>query len=113
MLKVTVTEDERLITLILEGRLCGPCATEAERSWRTVTARVNNRKVLLDLTGVTYVSSEGERLLASILNQGAEIRVDGVLMAHLVEKLRERVSSTNRAVSSRRTPRSHRSPGVL
>jgi anti-anti-sigma regulatory factor len=112
MLKITVTEDDRRITLVLEGRLCGPCASEAERSWRTVMARAGNHKILLDLTGVTFVGGEGEALLAEVLEQGAEIRVDGVLMSHLVEELRERISTRTGAVSSRRTPRPHRSPGV-
>jgi ABC-type transporter Mla MlaB component len=104
MLKITVTEDDRRITLVLEGRLCGPCAAEAERSCRTAMARARNHKILLDLTGVTFVGGEGEVLLAEVLEQGAEIRVDGVLMSHLVEELRERISNTTGAVSSRRTP---------
>ena len=111
MLKVTVTEEDRRITLVLEGRLCGPCATEAERSWRTVMARAGNHKILLDLTGVTFVGGQGELLLVEVLEQGAEIRVNGVWMTHLVDELRDRISNTA-AESSRRTPRPHRSPGV-
>jgi len=108
MLKVTVTEDDRRIALVLEGRLCGPCAAEAERSWRTVMARAGNHKILLDLTGVTFVGGQGEVLLAECLEQGAEIRVNGVWMTHLVDELRERISNS----SSRRAPRPQRSPGV-
>jgi ABC-type transporter Mla MlaB component len=112
MLKVTVTDDDRRITLLLEGRLCGPWAAEAERSWRTVMVRAGNHRILLDLTGVTFVDGQGEVLLAECLEQGAEIRVNGVWMTHLVDELRERISNTG-ARSSRRAPRPHRSPGVL
>jgi hypothetical protein len=113
MLKVTIAEDHHRITLVLEGRLCGPCAAEAERSWRGVVARAGNRKILLDLAGITFVGSEGELLLSEALRQGAEIRAHGLLMGHLVEELRERISNTTGSVPSRRAPRPHGSPGAL
>ena len=113
MLKVTVTEGADGIALVLEGRLCGPYTAEAGQSWRSVLVRASRRRILVDLTGVTYVGSEGKLLLTSVLEQGAEIRVDGVLMSHLVEELRERISNTTGAGSSRRTPRPHRNPGAL
>jgi hypothetical protein len=112
MLKVTVTEDDRRIALVLEGRLCGPCAAEAERSWRSVMARAGNHKILLDLTGVTFVGGQGEVLLSQCLEQGAEIQVNGVWMAHLIDELRERIANTA-AEPSRRAPRPHRSPGAM
>jgi anti-anti-sigma regulatory factor len=113
MLKVTVNEGADRITLILEGRLCGPCTAEAEQSWRSVLACASGRRILVDLTGVTYLGSEGKLLLTSVLEQGAEIHVDGVLMAHLVQELRDKISNTSAVVSSRRTPRPHGNPGVL
>ena len=72
MLKVTVTEGDDGITLLLEGRLCGPCTAEAEQSWRSVLMRAGRRRILLDLTGIAYVGSEGKLLLTSALEQGAE-----------------------------------------
>jgi hypothetical protein len=105
MLKVTVTEEDRRITLVLEGRLCGPCATEAERSWRTVMARAGNHKILLDLTGVTFVGGQGELLLVEVLEQGAEIRVNGVWMTHLVDELRERIQTLQQNLPEERRGR--------
>jgi ABC-type transporter Mla MlaB component len=112
MLKVTIHEAEQGITLVLEGRLCGPCTVEAERGWRDALFRAGNHKILIDLAGVTFVDSEGELLLMNMLQQGAAIRVGGVLMKHLVEELRQRITGADGSTFSRRTPRPHRSPGV-
>jgi anti-anti-sigma regulatory factor len=112
MLKVTIYEDGHDPTLVLEGRLCGPCTAEAERGWRDLLARAGNHKILIDLAGVTFVDNEGEMLLMNMLKQGAAIRVGGVLMNHLVEELRQRVTRAGSSALSRRPPRPHGSPGV-
>ena len=112
MLKVTIHESEHGITLVLEGRLCGPCTSEAERGWHDALARTRNKKILIDLAGVSFVDGAGELLLMNILEQGAAIRVAGVLMDHLVEDLRQRVARAGGKALSRRAPRPHGSPGV-
>jgi len=109
MLKVTVHNRPDEITLVLEGRLCGACAAEAERSWRTALASATTGSLSVDLAGVSYVDRDGEWLLMEMLKRGATVRVGGVWMAHLIEELQERI--TNPA-TSRRAPRPHGSPGV-
>lgn len=111
MLKVTIHEDANEIKLVLEGRLCGECAAEAERSWRNALAGAGSREISIDLAGVSYVDRDGESLLMDMLEQGAAVRVGGVWMEHLVADLRRRISLSDSALS-RRTPRPHRSPGV-
>lgn len=109
MLKVTLNSGDHGVTLVLEGRLCGPCAAEAERAWRSVNNRA--KQISVDLAGVSYVDRDGELLLQDMLEQGATLRVGGVWMEHLVADLRRRIVPTDSALS-RRTPRPHRSPGV-
>jgi len=109
MLKVTVHNRSDEITLVLEGRLCGACAAEAERSWRTALATVTTGSMSVDLAGVSYVDRDGEWLLMEMLKRGASVRVGGVWMAHLIEELQERITNT---ATSRRAPRPHGSPGV-
>ena len=111
MLKVTIHNGGNGITLVLEGRLCGECVAEAERSWRNALAGAGSREVSIDLAGVSYVDRDGESLLMDMLEQGVDIRVGGVWMEHLVADLRRRISPSKSALS-RRTPRPHRSPGV-
>ena len=110
MLKITVNNASKGITLVLEGRLCGACATEAERTWRSALANAAAREIRIDLAGVSYVDRDGESLLQDMLEQGATVRVGGVWMDHLVADLRRRIAPS--AALSRRTPRPHRSLGV-
>ena len=111
MLKVTVHHRPHEITVVLEGRLCGACAAEAERSWRTALATAATASLSVDLAGVSYVDRDGEWLLMEMLQRGATVRVGGVWMAHLIEELHERITNTAPA-TSRRAPRPHGSPGV-
>ena len=111
MLKVTIHEGANGIKLVLEGRLCGECAAEAERSWRNALAGAGSREISIDLAGVSYVDRGGEALLVDMLEQGVAVRVGGVWKEHLVADLRRRIPVSD-AVPSRRTPRPHRSPGV-
>ena len=110
MLKITVNRDDQEITLVLEGRLCGACAAEAERSWRSALDAVGTRSICVDLAGVSYADRDGESLLINILEHGATIRVGGIWMGHLLEDLQRRVVR-NASATSRRAPRPHRSPG--
>lgn len=111
MLKVTIHTDAAGIRLVLEGRLCGECAAEAERSWRNALADAGSRELSIDLAGVSYVDRDGESLLMDMLEQGVAVRVGGVWMEHLIADLRRRITVSESA-PSRRTPRPHRSPGV-
>ena len=111
MLKVTLNTSENGIILILEGRLCGACASEAERAWRGVLANAGAQQISVDLVGVSYVDRDGETLLQDMLEQGATVRVAGVWMDHLLADLRRRIVPSDSALS-RRTPRPQRSPGI-
>ncbi len=111
MLKLTLNSGDNAVLLVLEGRLCGACAAEAERTWRDVLANDDAKQISVDLAGVSYVDRDGESLLQHMLEQGATLRVGGVWMEHLVADLRRRIVSGDSALS-RRTPRPHRSPGV-
>ena len=92
MLKISTQERERSVTFILEGRLCGAWATEAELAWSRLLSAVRDREILLDLGGVTFVDRTGEALLASMLERGAKVRASGVMMSHLVQEVQQRVS---------------------
>lgn len=92
MLKITTKERPGTITFVLEGRLCGPWATEAELAWTRLVASTQDQEILLDLAGVTFVDRDGEALLASMLGRGTKVRATGVMISHLVQEVQERVS---------------------
>jgi len=111
MLKITLNEQPTALTLVFEGRLSEPCTSEAEQCWRDAITRAGNKEINLDLNGVSFVDVAGESLLGKILERGATVHADGVLMAHLVEELRHK-QAIPETTDSRRTPRPHRSPGA-
>jgi len=111
MLKITLKRDDQKMTLVLEGRLCGACAAEAERSWRSALSSAGTSSFSVDLAGVSYVDRDAESLLLNMLEHGATVQVGGVWMGHLIEDLQRRMVR-NPPAPSRRAPRPQRSPGV-
>jgi anti-anti-sigma regulatory factor len=111
MLKVTTKEAESSLTFVLEGRLCRPWTAEAERGWTKLVSSAGNKKLLLDLAGVTFVDQDGEALLASMMQKGTKVRAQGVLVSHLVAQVQKRMQRKSRRFS-RSTPRPRRDPGV-
>jgi anti-anti-sigma regulatory factor len=92
MLKVSTKEREGSVTFVLEGRLCGDWAAEAEKAWSRVLASSGGREVLLDLGGVTFIDRAGEALLSSMLTRGTKVRGSGVMVNHLIDQVQEKVS---------------------
>ena len=92
MLKISTKEREGLVTFILEGRLCGAWAMEAELAWSRLVSTAKDQEILLDLGGVTFIDGTGEALLASILERGTKVRASGVMISHLVQEVQQRVS---------------------
>jgi hypothetical protein len=92
MFKVTMKEQPGSFTLVFEGRLCRPWTAEAEREWSSIESAAGDKEVLLDLAGVTFVDRDGEALLSSILARGARVRASGLLVSHVLEQVRQRMS---------------------
>jgi ABC-type transporter Mla MlaB component len=105
MLKVTLQESSTAFTLVLEGRLCRQWVPEAERAWTALLE--SKRELILDLSGVTFVDAAGELFLASVINHGATVRADNLLVGHLVSKLkeeREHIQTPRAGGASHRNP---------
>jgi hypothetical protein len=74
--------------LRLEGRLMGPWVEELQSSWSRMD-KAQQRRTVIDLTGVTFVDPEGKSLLSRMWQQGAEFRAAGCLTRCIVEEIRE------------------------
>lgn len=92
MLKITTKERPGSVTFVLEGRLCGPWAAEAEVAWARLVTDTHDQEILLDLAGVTFIDHVGEALLASMLGRGTKVRASGVMISHLVQEVQQKVS---------------------
>jgi ABC-type transporter Mla MlaB component len=72
MLRITVFDDPRARTFVLEGRLAGPWVGVLEECWQSALARQREAILRVDLTGVTSIDAAGRACLAALHRQGAE-----------------------------------------
>jgi hypothetical protein len=94
MLRITMVETLTEQKWTLEGRLGQPWISELKSAWtKTETAR-RERKCVVDLTGVTSIDKNGEKALAELSREGAELIATGCYTRHLVHTLREKIESS-------------------
>jgi ABC-type transporter Mla MlaB component len=74
----------------LQGRLSGPWVAQLKSEWQRFHCESGKRKCVVDLSGVTFVDLEGERVLATMMNDGAEFISSGVYITHMLETLERR-----------------------
>lgn len=86
-LRITIEGNTSNLSVKLEGRIAGPWVSEFDRTWRSLAPSLGERKLFLDLCGVTYVNQEGIRLLRQIHEEtGAEFRADTPLTRYFAEE---------------------------
>ena len=85
MLKITTIRESDTTIIKLEGRLAGPWIEELERVWNEV---VQYGSMAIDLSDVTFVSSEGRQLLKSMHGQGVELRSRSLLTQFIIGQIK-------------------------
>jgi len=105
MLKITQHRDaaSESVSFMLEGRLAGPWVAELETCWRQRVAN-QERRTVVDLTGVTFVDAEGKTLLTKMWQQGAQLHAVGCLNRCFVEEI-TKAGRTGSSRSSRKGKR--------
>jgi anti-anti-sigma regulatory factor len=63
MLKIDTIESASEILLALQGRLAGPWVDELESQWRRIQAKAGERRIAIDLSGVTAIDGAARYLL--------------------------------------------------
>jgi len=91
MLKITTHRADDSTRITLEGRLVGPWIGELERCWRESEQSAAGRRLIVDLTGVTFVEQEGKALLTRMYKAGAELLATGCCMRSIVEDAKNQV----------------------
>jgi len=88
MLKITErrVDGTESISLLLEGRLVGPWVGEVDGCWNRMTPK-ERKRVVIDLSGVTFVDGEGKALLTRMWKAGASFNAAGCVMRCLVEEI--------------------------
>lgn len=84
MLRAEMQDSENVSTLTLEGRLTGDDAEHV----RTLVTRCNvETRLIVDLTGVTFVDSTGETTLSFFRRLGAKFVADDAYILGVCERL--------------------------
>lgn len=90
MFRISIVEERNQRRLMLEGRLIHPWTEEVESAWKTAGEELRGRKLVVDLTNVTYISADGETTLVKLMRDGAKFSGRGVLTRHVLKQLARR-----------------------
>ena len=63
---------------------------QLKSNWEKSHGANGDRKCVVDVSGVTFVDLDGERVLAAMMKDGAEFIATGVYTKHLLEMLEKR-----------------------
>jgi len=87
VLRISMNDDTPVATLKVEGRLVGPWARELEKTWRELWASAKQKSLRLDLRGVSFVDSDGARILREIVKATrAEVCADSPLTQYFANQ---------------------------
>jgi anti-anti-sigma regulatory factor len=88
MLKITTIDTEVRRKLILAGGIIEPWAAELNRAWEQACDSLGERKLVVDLTGVTVISKDGTSVLRDMKSHGVEFICRGVYVRHILRNLK-------------------------
>jgi anti-anti-sigma regulatory factor len=90
MFKISIVETQGQRRIVVEGQLISPWTGEVESAWKKSTGNLDGKKLVIDLTNVTVISRDGEKLLFQLMRQGAKFSCRGVLIKHMLRQLARR-----------------------
>ena len=97
MLRITYDNSPQATVLKLEGRLAGLWVDEVARTWFDAIGDKPAKGVRVDLSDVTYVDSEGKKLLRWLYERGAKLTSGHLMTKYIVDQVVKEVSRHNNA----------------
>jgi len=90
-LRVTIQDSNgRGVIMKIEGKIAGPNVPALDEAWQDLAASLGQRKLTVDLCGVTHADDVGRDLLAEIHDQtGAEFVADTPLTKYFAEQAQD------------------------
>jgi hypothetical protein len=88
MFRITVAETATEQRWTLEGRLVGPWVAELRTSWKNRHRAQNGRTCIVDLSAVTFIDREGQKLLRAMSKEGPQFIATGIYIKHVVDQLK-------------------------
>ena len=87
LLRISIEQDHNVLLFVLEGRLVGPWVDELRRVREQHASSERERRLTVDLCGLTAMDTAGRDLLEELLQRGATIRCSDVMNQYLVEQM--------------------------
>jgi hypothetical protein len=88
MLRITIVDSPSEQRLVLYGKLVGPWIEELQRVWENLRQQLGNRRSVVDLNEVPLIDDSADQLLATMLEQGAEIVARGTANRWLIQAIK-------------------------
>ena len=95
MLRMTIQDDVNGRRLIIEGRLTGLWAAEAERYWKSLLAFHKRMVTLADVRGVLAIDAGGKALLKDMYRRGVRLVSSGCLTNSVVADITQECQRSN------------------
>jgi hypothetical protein len=92
---------------ILCGQLAGPWVQELRSCWEHARRIATGSAAVVDLSDVTFIDEDGEKLLSEMRTAGVEFVATGVETKHLLENLKGRGERPLRRMVGCWTHKSH------
>jgi anti-anti-sigma regulatory factor len=89
VLKITVDKGDKLTRFTLEGKLAGPWVKELDRVWVALVETSESKRVAVDISGVTFIDSDGQQLLARMYGRGVKLQASGCMNRSIVERIQQ------------------------
>ncbi len=81
----------------MEGRLFSPWASELESAWERAQQAASGKKIVVDLSGMTFIDSNGKAVLMNMIGQGTKLVARGIYNQPIVEELKSRARAAGPA----------------
>jgi hypothetical protein len=89
MLRTMITDTPFEQKWVLQGRLCGPWATDLKERWESARSTREGRKCAIDLEDVIFVDAQGEEVLLEMFAEGAVFFASRAYMKHILQSFDE------------------------
>ena len=102
MLRITTQTKRSKITLDVEGRLAGAAVATLEQCWRELHSAAAEKKLVVNLCGVSFIDNRGKVLLKEIYLQGGRLLAEGCLNQAIVCEILEQKKKGTRADNNKK-----------
>jgi hypothetical protein len=96
MFKISTIDTRSERRLVVEGKLTQPWVAELRNTWGFANQNLEGRKLVIDLSNATVISSEGEEALFDLMRAGARFSCGGVLNKYLLKQVAHRCHAFTR-----------------